>query len=692
MRPPCFSRIHRIATLPSLLGALTLLGAGLLLPAAVSAERGPSRSSSLPTLVQSAAAQAEARVIVKFRSSSKAVLAAGSSADRQVLQQAGTLGTRHGLALLDGPMAGPRLQVIRASGMTSAALAARLATDSEVEYAVPDGRKRAHAAPTDPYFPGKHSGGALPQYVASINALTAWNKTTGNAEVIVAVLDTGIRSNHPEFRGKVVPGYDFVSDTNISNDSDGRDTDPADPGDWVTDAESRSGPIDLRGCDVSDSSWHGTQTAGLIGAATNNGVGISGIGRHVRIMPIRVLGKCVGHDSDILAGMRWAAGISVPGVPDNPSPAKVISMSLGSSGTCDSAYQAAVDEVRARGVLVVASAGNDSGAVNAPANCTGVVAVAGLRHIGTKNGYSSLGKEVTISAPAGNCVNLAGECLYPLISTSDTGKTSPSCPTYTGGGTDYAVGTSFSAPLVAGTLALMVSANPSLSVDEYISRLKTSSRAFPNIGAEGGIPYCVSPATATSQDECYCTKSTCGAGMLDAAAAVAATSSGRTIATLTDSTSHIALSTMADLSAASSGAASGHTITSRSWSLLEGLGIAGLTTNDLAATLEGLTEGIARVGLTVADSAGVSSTTSAVFSIGSLSEASCASTNPATSSSGQWYLWASLAAPIDPSKQAPGEETTSSQAGGGGSLDGASLAAGLIALAVLALRRPRRRS
>lgn len=677
--------------LPALLGTAILVGAWGPGPASAALERGPARSGRLPAAPVTATS--EARVIVKFRSSSKALLAAGRSADRVVLQQAGSLGSRHALALLDGPMAGPRLQVIRARGLSSAALAARLATDAEVEYAVPDGRKRAHAAPSDPYFAGQHTAGSLAQHVVSINAVTAWGTTTGNADVIVAVLDTGIRPDHPDFRGKLLPGYDFVADSLIANDGDGRDADPSDPGDWITANESQFGPGDLQGCEVSDSSWHGSQTAGLVGATANNGIGIAGIARHVRVMPVRVLGKCIGHDSDILAGLRWAAGIAVPGVPDNPNPAKVINMSLGSSGACDTAYQAALDEVRARGVLVVASAGNDSGAVNAPANCSGVVAVAGLRHIGSKNGYSSLGPEVTISAPAGNCVNLEGECLYPLISTSNTGRTAPVCPTYTGGGADFAVGTSFSAPLVAGTLALMASANPSLSVDEYIGRLKASARAFPNIGAADDVPYCVSPTRQALQEECYCTAATCGAGMVDAAAAVAAAAGGRTVATLTTSSNHVALSTLAELSAAASVAASGRTIDQRSWSLLEGAGLVALHTNDLTATLEGLADGVARVALSVTDSAGTRATTSAMFTSGSLAEASCASTNPALSSAGQWYLWNASAAPIDPAKQPPGEGDTggSTSGGGGGGLDILALGAGWLALAALGLSRGRSR-
>lgn len=663
---------------------LLALGAGPLTGGA--AERGPQARASLP------AATDEAQVIVKFKSSSKALLSASRSPDRVVLKQAATLGARTGLALRDGVMAGPRLQVLHAAGMTSAALAARLAADSEVEYAVPNGRKRSHAAPSDPYFLGSQAAGsANGQYVASINAASAWSLSQGNAAVVVAMLDTGIRPEHPDLKGKLLPGYDFVTDTTISNDGDGRDADPSDPGDWVTSAESSAGPAKLLGCGQSDSSWHGTQTAGLVTASTHNGIGIAGIGRHVRILPVRVLGKCSGDDSDIIAGMYWAAGIAYADqagdIPSNPHPAQIISMSLGSNDSCNQAYRDAIEAIRAKGILIVASAGNDGQAVNAPANCSGVVAVGGLRHIGTKTGYSSLGPEVTVSAPAGNCVNLSGACLFPIISSSNTGLTVPESSTYTGRGEDAGYGTSFAVPLVTGTLALMKSVNPDLSPDAAIGLLKSSARAFPNIGAEDGVPYCVQP-NGGKQEECYCTSRTCGAGMLDAGAAVAAAAAGRSVARIEASSGHVALSTLVTLTD-SSGAATGRSLTGRSWSLLDGSDAALLTPSGASASLEGRADGVARIALTVTDSTGASVTSSAVFTTGTLAEADRASDNPAASSPGQWYLWEAAPAPISASKSPPAE-ASSEASSGGGAFGLAELGAGLLALG--ALGRARRRS
>ena len=242
------------------------------------------------------------------------------------------------------------------------------------------------------------------------------------------------------------------------------------------------------------------------------------------ILPVRVLGKCFGYDSDILQGMRWAAGLHVAGVPDNlDHPAKIINLSLGASGSCKSSYKSVIGELSAIGVLVVASAGNSDGPVESPGNCPGVVAVAGLRHLGTKVGYSSFGTQVTLAAPGGNCVNAAGPCLFSLETTTNDGTMNPAGSSYTDQ-FNYNVGTSFSAPFVSAIAALMQGANaglaaPSdLTVPRLIARLQEGVRPFP---APAGVPNCRVGA-ATPEEGCACTTSTCGAGMANAAGSVTA--------------------------------------------------------------------------------------------------------------------------------------------------------------------------
>lgn len=380
-------------------------------------------------------------------------------------------------------------------------IAARLMRDESVELAEPDRIMRPLAvAPNDPGYAAYQWNLRPPSSpdLGGANMPDAWGITTGSNTVTVAVLDTGYRQ-HVDL-GTVLPGYDFISDVPTANDGDGRDTDARDPGDWITVAEDASGVF--RGCGVSGSSWHGTHITGIIAALLNNGIGIAGIAPNVQMLPVRVLGKCGGYTSDIVDGMRWAAGLAVPDVPANPYPAQVLNMSLGGSGSCSKTYQSAVTEVIDAGKIVIASTGNDGAtSVVEPANCTGVIAVTAHAIDGDNAWYATVGPETTISAPGGGC----GGSSYPdrctaanragIYSLMNTGSTVP-------GGDSYVTysGTSMATPHVAGVAALMLSLDPTLTPAQIKSYLQSSARPHP----PGTI--CT---TISLQGEC-------GTGLLDA--------------------------------------------------------------------------------------------------------------------------------------------------------------------------------
>ncbi len=324
---------------------------------------------------------------------------------------------------------------------------------------------------------------------------------------VVAVLDTGI-TPHPDLIGRVLPGYDFVSDPLLANDGTGRDDDASDPGDWVSAADRQQ--TRFAACAEQRSSWHGTVIAGLVAANTDNGVGVAGIDRQARILPVRVAGKCGAAVADIVDGMRWAAGLPVAGVPLNPNPARIINISFGGAATCGREYQAAVDELHGKGVVVVAAAGNDHGAVARPANCNGVVGVAALNRDGFKTHYSSFGSALAASglATVGGDDGRSGAWRELL---SDGGLVTVWNSGATGvGEAGYAklFGTSFAAPLVSGTISLMLGVNPALTTAQVIEGLRKTVR--PHV-----VSSLIGECSDNNPGRCICTLQTCGAGMLD---------------------------------------------------------------------------------------------------------------------------------------------------------------------------------
>ncbi len=364
------------------------------------------------------------------------------------------------------------------------ALISALAKDSAVEYVEPDLKMVAKYTPTDPLYTQQWH---YYEPLASVNTPAAWDVTRG-AGSVVAVLDTGVRP-HADLAGNLLSGYDFVSDSFMGNDGNGRDADPADPGDWMDVGDCGGGePTQFY-----ESSWHGTHVAGTIAALAGNGIGGTGVAPQAKVVPVRVLGKCGGYLSDIADAMVWAAGGTVSGVPANPNPAKIINMSLGSPvpASCSRTYTDAITLARNAGAMIVVAAGNESAVADGypPANCPGVFTVAAVDRNGARSYYSNYGSVVDIAAPGG--AQFYANDPNGILSTLNAGTTTPGSDNYM-----FYQGTSMATPHVAGVAALVWAAKPSATAEEVETAIKLASRPF--------VASCTG----------------CGAGMIDASQAV----------------------------------------------------------------------------------------------------------------------------------------------------------------------------
>lgn len=376
-------------------------------------------------------------------------------------------------------------------------IAAQLAADPSVVAAQADKRMYPTLVPVDPgYLPGTTlapdnvpSGQWNLFESAGIRMPAAWDLSTGSASGVIAQLDTGIIAHQDITAARILGGYDFISDIFTANDGNARDPDPTDPGDAVLADECNPGDP------ATNSSWHGLSVASIMVAESDNMIDMAGIDFAARLLPVRVLGRCGGDVSDVADAIRWAAGLSIAGIPDNPTPARVINLSLSGAGGCSPVEQSAIDAAVNAGAVVVVSAGNEDVdvATQSPANCNNVLAIGATLIDGSRAPYTNSGDEVDLSAPGG----LAPSITDPngILVLSNTGVNGAAQDTII-----RIAGSSFSTSQVSGVAALMFAVNNSLTSAQVQEILRRTTYAFPDNS---------------------CTTSTCGSGILDADAALA---------------------------------------------------------------------------------------------------------------------------------------------------------------------------
>jgi len=339
----------------------------------------------------------------------------------------------------------------------------------------------------DLYFP-------LQWYLNGKNGVsmpTAWKYSKGDGYKVVAVIDTGIRAHQQIDKALTrnadgsIYGYDFVSELANAADGDGEDSNPNDEGD------SSGG-----------NSFHGTHVAGII-AAEHDFLGSAGIAPNVKLLPIRALGKDGGTISDLVKAVNWAAGVKIAGIPQNKFPVSVINLSLGAKEvvSCTGGYASIFDAAIAKGITVIAAAGNESRAsLSFPGNCNGVITVVATQALGDRATYSNFGSGTLLSAPGGEFNIGSTESPDSRGGIISSWVDSANLPSYR-----LSEGTSMATPVVSGIVALMYSMQPNITPARVRAILQDSVRPFAptsNCAIIGG----------------------CGAGIINAQLALARTS------------------------------------------------------------------------------------------------------------------------------------------------------------------------
>ncbi len=290
-----------------------------------------------------------------------------------------------------------------------------LVARQEIVWAEYDRMLQFNFEPGDPLNEGQ-------LWIQTIDLPAAWNISTGDPTVVVAVVDSGVSATHPDLQGKLLPGYDFFDDDSEPNDEVG----------------------------------HGTAVAGIIAARGNDGVGIAGVAMDTMILPVKVGSVDGSPISAIAAGVVWAV--------DNG--ADVINLSLGSSLPSDALYEAVMYAYE-RDIPVIAAAGNEPEAISYPGAYAETISVGASTPWGTLTGFTSRANRVDLIAPG-------------------SGIFAPWWGETEGDSWASVTGTSFAAPMVAGAVALLRSLDPSLTIEELRAQLRDTTIPVGNPDPEPG--------------------------------------------------------------------------------------------------------------------------------------------------------------------------------------------------------------
>ena len=342
---------------------------------------------------------------------------------------------------LAGPDRDLRVQdSVTADKLATLLLIKGLAHDPAIAHAAPNYLHDLHltTTPNDPRYP-------LQWHYPQISLPQAWPLSSG-ADVVVAVIDSGVYLAHPDLEGRLLPGHDFVLGIPGGNDPG---DDPVPPG---------------------GSSYHGTHVTGTIAAATNNRLGVAGVAFNARVMPLRACSTIGCSSFAVEQALRYAAGLPNDSGTVPANPAQVINLSLGRGGPALASEQALYDELRARDIVVVSSAGNnDTSTPSYPAAYRNVFAVSAVDFQRRKAYYSSFGSWIDVAAPGGDLRrDLSGDG-FPdgVLSTVLDDRDDKATPAYR-----FFQGTSMAAPHVAGVVALMRSAVPAVTADDIENLLR----------------------------------------------------------------------------------------------------------------------------------------------------------------------------------------------------------------------------